>query len=178
MYIRLESNKPQIIAFKHLDPEQVQGHSGPELKWTLSDGKSLYTPVEFRDRIKALKVELGQKVKVERRGKTIYAAHVPDLRGGQTAARVLQNAPELGEPEASIPLSRPVHETTKQESLPPMRKTPQTALAIALQTAVSAAAIAEKHAESLGYSCRFSSSDIRAMGISVLIGMTRDGKVA
>ena len=30
-----------------------------------------------------------------------------------------------------------------------------------------------KHAERLGYSCRFSSADIRAMGISVLIGMDR-----
>ena len=39
----------------------------------------------------------------------------------------------------------------------------------ALKLAVRAAAVAEKHGQSIGYSFRFSPSDIRAMAISVLI---------
>ena len=32
----------------------------------------------------------------------------------------------------------------------------------------------EKHGQAIGYNVRFSPADIRAMGISVLIGMQRD----
>jgi hypothetical protein len=46
-----------------------------------------------------------------------------------------------------------------------------TKLEHALKTAVHAAAKAEKHGLLIGYNVRFSPADIRAMAISVLIGM-------
>jgi len=48
---------------------------------------------------------------------------------------------------------------------------PSTQLAHALKTAISAAADAEKFAKTLDYDIRFSTDDIRSMGITVLIGM-------
>lgn len=51
-------------------------------------------------------------------------------------------------------------------------------LAAALKTAVSAAAEAEKHAESLGYACRFSSADVRALGITAFIQGGNGGRNA
>ena len=48
---------------------------------------------------------------------------------------------------------------------------PDTQLAHALKTAIAAAADAEKFATTLDYNIRFSTEDIRSMGITVLIGM-------
>ena len=59
---------------------------------------------------------------------------------------------------------------------PPLAKNtapaaPSTQLAHALKTAISAAADAEKFAKTLDYNIRFTTDDIRSMGITVLIGM-------
>jgi len=48
---------------------------------------------------------------------------------------------------------------------------PGTQLAHALKTAISAAADAERFAKTLDYNIRFTTDDIRSMGITVLIGM-------
>ena len=46
-----------------------------------------------------------------------------------------------------------------------------------MKTAVSAAAEAEKHGAKIGYAVRFRPEDIRALGITVLIGM-QSGRAA
>jgi hypothetical protein len=48
---------------------------------------------------------------------------------------------------------------------------PDTQLAHALKTAIAAAADAETFAKTLNYNIRFSTEDVRSMGITVLIGM-------
>ena len=48
---------------------------------------------------------------------------------------------------------------------------PSTQLAHALKTAIAAAADAETFAKTLNYNIRFSTEDVRSMGITVLIGM-------
>ena len=48
---------------------------------------------------------------------------------------------------------------------------PDTQLAHALKTAIAAAAEAEKFAKTLDYNIRFTTEDVRSMGITVLIGM-------
>jgi hypothetical protein len=48
---------------------------------------------------------------------------------------------------------------------------PETQLAHALKTAIAAAVTAENFAKTLDYSIRFTTEDIRSMGITVLIGM-------
>ena len=168
-YLKLENDTPVTIAFKHLKPKPVKGFSGPELKWTLTTGRALYTPVAVRTEIDKLGIQASG---------TWHVTHLPDLSSGQAAAGILDDAPELAEPEASIQTKTGTIQRSKPQPVQALRKPPQTALAVALKTAISAASIAEKHAESLGYSCRFSSSDIRAMGISVLISMSQGGRVA
>jgi hypothetical protein len=51
------------------------------------------------------------------------------------------------------------------------RGMPDTQLAHALKTAIAAAADAEKFAKTLDYNIRFTTEDVRSMGITVLIGM-------
>jgi hypothetical protein len=48
---------------------------------------------------------------------------------------------------------------------------PDTQLAHALKTAIAAAADAETFAKTLNYNIRFTTEDVRSMGITVLIGM-------
>jgi hypothetical protein len=55
------------------------------------------------------------------------------------------------------------------DDVPP--RPPDTQLAHALKTAIAAAADAEKFAKTLDYSIRFTTEDVRSMGITILIGM-------
>jgi hypothetical protein len=121
-----------------------------------TDGRALYTPESFQDKIRALNLKVGQRFIVEKRrqGRELewHADLLPDHGGGSPAAALLRNAEPLDEPEAT---------------LAPAVESP---LERALKTAVSAAAAAEAHGKAVGYAVRFSSNDIRALGITVLIG--------
>lgn len=67
----------------------------------------------------------------------------------------------------SSPTTTPSGPST--EDSPP--RVPDTQLAHALKTAIAAAADAEKFAKTLDYTIRFTTEDVRSMGITVLIGM-------
>ena len=58
-----------------------------------------------------------------------------------------------------------------QPSIDAAARVPDTQLAHALKTAIAAAADAETFAKTLNYNIRFTTDDIRSMGITVLIGM-------
>jgi hypothetical protein len=146
MILKLEANKSYTLALKYPTGKQVEGTWGPQLRWILSTGDLLYTPLPVGPQIEKLGIKAGQtfiltKVAAGRSFKWLVELH---KNSGQN-----DTIPQ----HADTPVVR--HETKKAPQSP----------------AVRAAAIAEKHAESLGYSCRFSSADIRAMGISVLISM-------
>jgi hypothetical protein len=51
------------------------------------------------------------------------------------------------------------------------QRPPETQLAHALKTAIAAAVDAEKFAKTLDYNIRFTTDDVRSMGITILIGM-------
>jgi len=170
-YFKPELNTQYTLSLRYPTPKRVNGFSGPELRWILSDGQAFYTPLDFADKLKALGISKpGQKFQAEKRpnGRKAewFVTHVPDLHKPQTAVALVERAGPLDAPDAEL------------ERNPQTQKTgSSTALEAALKTAVTAAAAAEKHAERLGYSCRFSSADIRAMGISVLVGL-QSGRAA
>jgi len=56
-------------------------------------------------------------------------------------------------------------------SPPTAHEEPDTQLTHALKTAIAAAVEAEKFAKSLDYNIRFTTDDVRSMGITILIGM-------
>lgn len=173
-YFKPELDTPYSIALKYPTPKAVQGFSGPELRWILSDGLAFYTPPDFADKLKALGIKAGQPFQVEKRSDGRKAewivSHLPDSQPGKGAP---QKAVSLTAQAGPLDAPFGLDEANPQ----PSTSGSQTALAHALKTAVAAAAEAEKHAERLGYSCRFSSADIRAMGISVLIGL-QSGRAA
>ena len=79
----------------------------------------------------------------------------------QTKAPAAVNASRDGDSTSSLP---PASDDGKQ---PP----PDTQLAHALKTAIAAAVEAEKFAKTLDYNIRFTTDDVRSMGITILIGM-------
>lgn len=170
-YFKPELSKPYVIALKYTTGRQVSGFSGPELRWILSDGQAFYTPLDFQAKIEDLGIRPGQRFQVEKRGvrkAEFFVSHVSDLRAKppQKAATLIEAAGSLGEPE----------ETLEGSGLP-VRAGAATALESALKTAVTAAAEAERHGQTIGYNVRFTPADIRALGITVLIGM-QSGRAA
>jgi hypothetical protein len=157
---RPEPNQKYIIALKYPKGQSVTGAWGPQLLWTLADGRKLYTPPIFQKQIDDLGIKPGQRFELLK----ARQGHKTDWK----VSRVPQAAATLL--DGSAPLDNPIPDQEPDEDPPPI---PFTRLEHALKTAVTAAAKAEKHAEGLGYACRFSSADVRAMAISVLIGMDR-----
>jgi hypothetical protein len=153
-YLKLELDKPETIALKY---------PTPQLRWLLMDGRALYTPEQIRDKIEALKIKPGQRFRIERRraggGVEWHVNRVRNTGGGSKAAKILDTAGELDQPEASL---HPVVET-------PLER--------ALKSAVVACAQAEAHGKQIGYAVRFTPADVRALGITLLIGM-QNGRAA
>jgi hypothetical protein len=171
-YFKPELSKPYIIALKYPTGRMVKGFDGPELRWTLMDGQAFYTPLDFQAKIEDLGIKPGQRFQVEKRmlGRKAewIVSHVPDLqpKPPQKAATLIAQAGALDGPEEAL-----------EGSGRPMPERPATALETALKTAVTAAAHAEKHGQEIGYNVRFTPADIRALGITVLIGM-QSGRAA
>jgi hypothetical protein len=63
------------------------------------------------------------------------------------------------------------HSTPSPASDDGKQSAPDTQLAHALKTAIAAAVEAEKFAKTLDYNIRFTTDDVRSMGITILIGM-------
>jgi hypothetical protein len=154
-YLRLELDTPYTVALRYPEPKIVNGFAGKECRWILMDGQALYTPESLKEAISAFKpgerftiwkLRVGRSIewKLERAGTPVQHA-TP-----QPIAAILERSEALDPTGDEIPRSR---------------------LEDALRNAVTAAAAAEKHGAAIGYTIRFQPADVRAMAISVLIGM-------
>lgn len=152
-YLKIELGKLYVVALRYPAPEIVNGFSGKECRWILVSGQALYTPEALADRIAAFKPGQPFTIQKIRDGQGIeWKIGTPEQPGKQPAASILDAQPSLDSPVDEISHSR---------------------LEDALRNAVSAAAAAEKHGAAIGYPVRFKPEDVRAMAISVLIGMDR-----
>lgn len=159
-YVDLPIDTPVELTLKYAQPLAVKGRQNqPLAMFTCTDGRKLYVPPVAGNEIAKLNLDPGTPFLLTKT-RTSWKAELPFPRGNSRAAQEAIRLINDSEPlDAPVPEDHP--------------RIPPTQLEHALKTAVAAAAAAEKHAERLGYSCRFSSADIRAMGISVLIGMDR-----
>ena len=182
-YFKPELSKPYVIALKYPTGRPVSGFDGPELRWILSDGQAFYTPCDFADKIESLGIKPGQRFQVEKRMVNRKAEWLVTAINERLVSHVSDSQPKPQLPqkaialvEAAAALDEP--EETLQGNDRPAPERPATALEAALKTAVTAAAEAEKHGASIGYAVRFRPEDIRALGITVLIGMQQNGRAA
>lgn len=168
-YLKPELNTPYTVALKYPTPIRVKGFDGWQMRYLLMDGRALYLPEDFKPKMDALNLKPGQTFIVERHavGRTLeWSVTRPDAPRLQGGAKPQPAIVLINQSEA---LDAPVLEDHP--------RLPQTQLEHALKTAVAAAAAAEKHGQEIGYNVRFNPSDIRALGITVLIGM-QSGRAA
>jgi hypothetical protein len=134
--------------------------------------------------------ESGSQLERELRA-SLERATAPETTPGSAPASPLPAAPET-----RVPPARPFYElgpcapsngvssahrvpngsgngptASARPSTDDATRLPDTQLAFALKTAIAAAADAEKFAKTLDYNIRFTTEDVRSMGITVLIGM-------
>jgi hypothetical protein len=186
--VRFAANIPVDIALQGVDGIRVEGRYGDRVKYTLTDDRTMCVDPLVAERIKELAIQPGELFQICKRQakmgnrKTIHwSVEQPDsesplerdLRASLERAKAPDIAPQPA-PEIPIfpqnvfyeldPSARPSTDDTP-------RRLPDTQLAHALKTAIAAAADAEKFAKTLDYSIRFSTEDVRSMGITILIGM-------
>ena len=161
-YLRPQLNQRYRISLKNLDPVLSPGQFGKQHKWTLNDGRVLYTPLIVQPQLSSLKVSAGQEFEISKQQTPegvqwkVYPVESP-----QAVAKMLDNAEAL---DAAVLPDPPRKEVPRK---------PPTRLESALKTAVHACAAAEQEGAQIGYSVRFQPQDIRAMAISLLINSER-----
>lgn len=152
---KFEVGRPTEVRLKYAAPFKVVSRGVPLWVYTTMQNQKFYAPAFFHGRIQSVNPKPGETLVITKRSDSDWNV----ARAGST-----RPAPaDSGRRE-----ERPARIASQS--------TPETRLAQALKTAVQAAASAEKFATELGYTCRFNSFDIRAMGISVLIGMENGGR--
>jgi len=176
--LKLEPNKPYTIALKYPTAKQVDGFSGPQLRWILSNGDLLYTPMVVGPQIEDLGIRPGQPFTLTKYQNGRGFNWIAEL-----SAKTSDNIRPIGKGPASQRAATPVpHEANRApiaailDAAEPLDGIPTplspTRLEDALKTAVAAAAAAEIFGKSIGYTVRFAPSDIKSLGISVYIGQT------
>jgi len=191
--VRFAANLPIEIALQCVDGVRVEGRYGDRVKYTLTDDRTMYVDPLVAERIKELAIQPGELFQVcKRQAKKGNRRTIDwlverndepetelerDLLASLEMLRAPESTPESA-PAPSPPISpavtsepppSPFHELGP--SVPVASRPPDTQLAHALKTAIAAASDAEKFAKTLDYTIRFTTEDVRSMGITVLIGM-------
>jgi hypothetical protein len=179
MIMKLEPNKPYTIALKYPTGKLVPGTWGDQLRWVLSNGDLLYTPLLVGPQIEDLGVRPGQPFMLTKHqnGRTfnwIAAAFVKNsdnirpICNGSTPQRAATPVPHETKIAPKTAIATILDQSEALDGIP--TSIPPTRLEDALKTAVAAAAAAEQYGKSIGYAVRFAPADIKSLGISVYIG--------
>lgn len=176
--LKLEPNKPYTIALKYPTAKQVDGTWGPQLRWILSNGDLLYTPMVVGPQIEDLAIRPGQPFTITKitSGRSFNwiaekCGNGLNKNGAPGPRPIPQRTATPGPHEThKTPIASILEAAEPLDGIP--TSIPLTRLEDALKTAVAAAAAAETYGKSIGYSVRFAPSDIKSLGISVYIGQT------
>lgn len=144
--LKLEPNVPTELALENPAGLEVEGNYGPQVLFNLTNRRRLYVPLEVGKEIRSLSLAPGQPF-------IITKAQKPGQRSFEWSVerKPVQPAANAYSPESGVRTATQIEH--------------------ALKTAIAAAASAEKFATEIGYTVRFSEESIRAMGITILIGM-------
>ncbi len=173
--VKFETNLPVKVAFSRAQPDQpiVPGRYGDQVMYFLNGGGRIYLPVHMGEHIARIDPKPGEPLIVcKREVKTGQRKHV------EWSVQRAEMPQEPAQPPQPLPSGQPPEPPPQAPqtaaSAPGNQPTPpitNTQLCGALKTAIAAAAEAEAFAKSLEYSVRFTSEDLRAMAITVLIGI-------
>jgi len=195
--LRFDTNVPVEVALRFGDGKHVEGRYGDQVMYSLEDERIIYVPPIVERRIQELQIGKGERFEIckaevkkgNRRSIEWQVSrvdptpqHVPQQPVVRPAAAV--SAPDYqstsnngngstnGKPNGHAngvakPNGVPTMEVTSANSFSDMDQT--------LRAAVEIAQRAEAHATALNYSLRFTSEDVRCIGLSLFIQRTREG---
>ena len=200
--LRFEANTPVQVALKYDGGRDVDGRYGPQVLYTLADGRLMYLEPRAARQIDELKitagepfwickseVKAGQKRKVEwdvkRLEPTARLELVPDGSSEPGVAKIqLGHATQSRGRSANAVADRQQPEPGMNSSAAAATLETQLRASIpglaklehALKTAIAAAAGAEQFGHEIGYEVHFAPDDIRAIAIDVLMNGSKDNK--
>lgn len=168
-YIRFELEHPQTVTLASMDPTLCRGFKD-ELQhmYKLAGGKVMYVPPGVSKYFQEHGLHPGRPV-------TITKGRAPDGHNTQWTVKLAEPEEKTipiiwaGQKASAILKDAKLEEYDVMPSQPV--KLPDTRMTSALKTAVEAAWQAELFGEEIGYPVKFSSQDVRAMAISINIGM-------
>ena len=165
--IAFQTNVPVTVALAYADGLHVEGLFGDQIMYTLADERVMYVPPVVRSKL----VELGIQ---PREPFSLCKAERKEGNRRCIEWQVNKETNSNGLPPSETP---PVNGQTNGLGSPkPSNGQPAVShLQQALVASIDAAIAAEQYAAAKGFSVRFGSEDLRAMGLSLFIQHARDG---
>ena len=159
-YIRFKYNVPEEIVLESAAGISVNGQYGPQVMFSLQDGRKLYAEPQVAHRIAEMKLQRGERFTITKReekagNSRMIEWHVHRLEA-QPVAKVLNGAENLDAPDVTLP------------------RKPMTRLEDALKTALEAARAAELYSQQMGHPVAFDKNDIRLMAQTLVINGSRE----
>jgi len=192
--LRFNMNVPEQVSLQYPEGKRVQGRYGEQVMYSLSDGRVMYVPLYVEQRINELAIGAAEpielcKAEVRDGNRRWVEWHIqrsegpqqppPRANGTAAVAQVLSDAQNLSHPSTNHSVNgngRYQVPWVPPQTLLPMRVNGNgvPAMELALEEAVAIARRIEARAAAENYYLRFNSNDIRSMGVSIFIQMSRD----
>ena len=186
--LRFNLNSPEEIALRTEEARRVQGRYGEQAMYALADGRVMYVPLYVEQRITDLAIAAGEpfeicKAEVREGNQRWIEWRVRRLEPQQPveslnlpAAAASGSGFTQNQPHRNTPTGYVNGTTFHTPQLPaPVNGKGRSPMEIALSEAVSIARKVEAEAAAENYLIRFTNEDIRAIGVTIFIQMSRDG---
>jgi hypothetical protein len=179
--IQFQTNVPVDVALKYSEGKDVTGNFGDQVLYTLTDGRVMFVPPIVQKQITDLGIEKGEVftiLKAEEKSGTrrtvkwlVTASNgrarsvAPPATSGKVISPSRSNEPDGAPSSANGYGRKPSSHTSETKGY--LFTSQGQFLLHALMAAVDIAAAVERHAECCQIDLRFTSEDVRAIGLSI-----------
>jgi hypothetical protein len=179
--LRFSPEVPVEVALKFPTGKLVQGNHGPDMMYTLADGRLMFLDQLVAAQLDTLRIVPGEPFWITRnagrpgvKGSVSWDIRRPRAQAPQTQLAAAPRPPANGAPPIFWPEEGNGHAAAANG---------HTAAAVAVKTqaesavmtAIEACSKGEKYAASIGYACHFEHEDVRSIADTILIGMQKNG---
>ena len=191
--VEFATNVPVAVVLAYDDGKEVEGKFGAQVMYSLADGRVMYVPLFVEEQIRKLGIRKGQEFYITKSEvKNGTRRSIQWIVDANDTAETAIAEPEPPPPKAADNRTPP---TVPAAAAPPNSASPgpahnsngapgstapevravnghsrQDVLLQSMLAAIHVAMTVERHAADKGWSLRFSSEDVRAIGLSLFIG--------
>lgn len=196
--IRFEANVPQQICLKFTKGLEVEGNYGPQVMFTLADGRRMYLTPEAAKRLEGVTPGVPFMMCKKLNGKAVrwIVGNDTPIPTSAPMERLAKSASTMTHPASAAEewvFDEHVGQMVRMSSAPPVaalkhagpvvdalgaapdRSPAAAGMMAVLHAAITAAVNAEEYAERIGRPLSFTTEDIRSMAISMYIQKSKGG---